>query len=302
MAERPHNRTGEPAYRRARVRRGRADDLGVRRAVSGRMLLALVGAMAFLAALAMAGLAGASALAGHWRAAGDELTVQVPDPAMLGRVMAALLAAPGVVEARAVDPAALEAALEPWLGAGAGRVGLALPAVVAVRLAPGTSAEALAAAVPGASVEAHEPWLRRLAALLWRLEASAAAVVGVVGLVAAAVVAVATRAGLALRREAIEIVHGLGATDGFIAGRFARRAGRLAGWGGLLGVLGAAPVLAGLVATGFELAPGRDMAEAAARAVPPALWAGFAAVPVAAGMIGWGTAQVTVRRWLRRLP
>ena len=275
------------------------------------MLLGLVAAMAFLAALAMAGLAGAQALAGHWRAGGDELTVQVPDPAdgRLARVVAALRAAPGVADAREVDPAALEAALEPWLGGGttkggAGRAGLPLPGVVAVRLAAGASADGLAALVPGAVVEAHEPWLRRLSALLWRLEACAALVVGLVGLVAAAVVAVAIRAGLAVRRESIEIVHGLGGTDGFIAGRFAGRAGRLAGGGGLLGVLVAVPVLAGLVAAGvgLEVVPGRQALEGLARGVPGALWAGFAVVPVAAAAIGWGTAQLTVRRWLRRLP
>ena len=37
-------------------------------------------------------------------------------------------------------------------------------------------------------------------------------------------------------------------------------------------------------------------------ALPPALWIGLPALPLAAGMIGFATAQGTVRRWLRRLP
>ena len=60
---------------------------------------------------------------------------------------------------------------------------------------------------------------------------------------AAAVIAVATRAGLAARREAIEIVHGLGATDGYIAARFAGRATLLAATGGIAGAVLALPVL-----------------------------------------------------------
>ena len=71
-------------------------------------------------------------------------------------------------------------------------------------------------------------------------------------------VAVATRAGLAARRDAIDIVHGLGATDGYIAGRFAARATLLAAAGAVFGSLAALPVLLGLAALAgpFTGAPG----------------------------------------------
>ena len=45
------------------------DDLGLRRALGDRMLPLLVAAMAFLAALAVAGSAGAAALVRHWQRA-----------------------------------------------------------------------------------------------------------------------------------------------------------------------------------------------------------------------------------------
>ena len=48
---------------RPRLRPARLDDLGLRRALSDRLLPLLVGAMAFLAALALAGAIGASSLA-----------------------------------------------------------------------------------------------------------------------------------------------------------------------------------------------------------------------------------------------
>ena len=123
----------------------------------------------------------------------------------------------------------------------------------------------------------------------------------------------ATRAGLASRREAIEIVHGLGATDGFIAGRFARRATLLAATGGLAGTAVAVPVLlalAGIAApftgrsSAASLGTSLDL-QAVADAVselPPELWACLIALPAAAALIGFLTAQGTVRRWLRRLP
>ena len=123
--------------------------------------------------------------------------------------------------------------------------------------------------------------------------------------VAAAVIAVATRAGLAARRDAIEVVHGLGATDGYIAGRFARRATGLATLGAACGAVAALPVLLGLatLAAPFSAQGGAAAPAGAIPGVlPTALWLALPALPAAAAAIGWLTAQGTVRRWLRRLP
>jgi cell division transport system permease protein len=37
-------------------------------------------------------------------------------------------------------------------------------------------------------------------------------------------------------------------------------------------------------------------------ALPPVLWLALPGLPLAAGAIGFATAQATVRSWLRRLP
>jgi cell division transport system permease protein len=158
---------------------------------------------------------------------------------------------------------------------------------------------------PGTLVESHGEWLRRLSALASSLQACAGLMLLVVAAVAAAVVAVATRAGLSARREAIEIVHGLGATDGYIAARFAKRAGRLAAAGGLAGTLAAMPVLLGLanLAAPFASPGGAARLDAGPlAALPAALWLMLSGLPCASALIGFVTAQVTVRRWLRRLP
>ncbi len=132
--------------------------------------------------------------------------------------------------------------------------------------------------------------------------ACAALALALVAFVATAVVAVATRAGIAARRDAIEIVHGLGATDGMIAGRFAARLTLLTFAGALAGVLGAVPILlviASLTAP-FAAVPAAGVALAAR--LPAVLWAALPTLPLAAGCIGWVTAQVTVRAWLSVLP
>ncbi len=315
--------TVRPDHRSAALLRpARFDDLGLRRALGDRLLPSLVAAMAFLAALALAGTVAASTLARHWQeGAGSVLTVQVPQPAAaaegagarLARVLALLRGTPGVVLARVLTEDELAALLRPWLGSGPGRIALPLPAVIEVRLSdPALDVERLAArveaAAPGTLLESHDVWTRRLTVLARSLQACAGLALGVVGFVAIAVVAVATRAGLAARRDAIEIVHGLGATDSYIAGRFARRATMLATAGAAIGAIAALPVLLGLagLAAPFTGQPERTAAWTGAgdlaTALPPALWLSLPALPLVAAAIGWLTAQGTVRRWLRRLP
>jgi len=66
------------------------------------------------------------------------------------------------------------------------------------------------------------------------------AVFGLISLAAAATVAFATRAGLAARREVVEVLHLSGAEDSFIARLFQLRFARMAAMAGLFGAGGAA--------------------------------------------------------------
>lgn len=285
----------------ARRTRYSRDPLGLRRALSGWLLPGLVAAMALLAALAVAGAEGAAALAERWqRGAAAAVTVQLPDgdAARTGTALATLRAMPEVADARAMDAARLAELLRPWIGAGGG---LPLPAVIELRLRdaradPVLIGDRLAAVVPGAVVEAHGLWVQRLAALARSLQALAWAVLALVAAVGAAVVAVATRAGLAARRDAVEVLHGLGARDAEIAGRFARRLGLLAATGAVVGTAASVPALALLA----DLAAPWTGAPAGGLAALP--WVALGSVPPLAFLVGWATAQLTVRRWLRRLP
>src|SRR5690242_17535205 len=121
------------------------DELGLRRAISERMLPFLVAAMAFLAGLAMAGWVGAASLAERWQhVSSSTLTVQVPKPGQaatqndgtrIERVMRLLVGTPGVVSARALTDDELADLLKPWLGSDVERLAIPLPAVIAVQLA-----------------------------------------------------------------------------------------------------------------------------------------------------------------------
>jgi cell division transport system permease protein len=285
------------------------------------MVPLLVAAMAFLAALALAGWFGTAALSRHWQqGAGASLTVQVPqatdpsarpDQTRLVAVLALLTGTPGVASAHALSDQELADLLRPWLGQGAERLAVPIPAVIAVRLTDSTTdlaplAQRLDAAAPGTLVEDHGVWIRRLAVLARSLQACAGLALLLVAGVAAAVIAVATRAGLSTRREAIEIVHGLGATDRYIAGRFAARATLLAAVGAAGGAVAALPILLALARlaapfAGDTGAAGDSLADALGT-LPPALWLALPCLPAGAAAIGYATAHGAVRRWLRRLP
>jgi cell division transport system permease protein len=295
-----------------------ADDLGLRRALSDRLLPLLVAAMAFLAVLALAGAVGAQGLAAHWRGdASAMLTVQVPQPDAPGEAGSAgysraaavqrlLAGEPGVMSARLLTQAEVAGLLSPWLGQNTQALALALPGVLEVHVAGANVASALSARLqtvaPGTLVEANGVWFDRLAALAGSLQACAALALALVTFVATAVVAVATRAGLAARRDAIDIVHGLGATDGMIAGRFSARLTLLTFAGAAAGVVGAVPMLLAIASLTAPFGAPSGPGIALAARLPPLLWAALPTLPLAAGCIGWLTAQVTVRAWLAVLP
>lgn len=294
--------------------RHRGDLLGLRSALSDRLLPVLVGAMSFLAALALGGALACANLAQSWQ--GDTaaaLTIQIPQPAdpdagndgtRLAAVQRALAANHDVEDATVLTTAEMNRLIAPWIGGDAASLGLALPAIITAQWAGSGSSDALAAQLqqlsPGTVIRTGAIWAQRVATLTTSLQGCALAVLLIVALVAAAVVAVATRSGLAQLRDTIEIVHGLGALEADIATRFAGRATWLALAGSLGGAVLAAPVLAWLA---WLASPFTGPAHPASLFnLPPSLLALLPLLPACAALIGWSTAQITVRGWLRRLP
>jgi len=297
------------------------DELGLNKAMAGRLLMLLVAAMVVLAALGVGGGVAAWSLAHEWRqGAGSALMVEVPRPGARSgeetradRVLELLQAGPEVASAHLLTQDELRTLLRPWLGGDVGALGLELPAMIEVHLvAPGAGDASqlmtqVEQSVPGTIAESSDDWSARLLALGRSLAACAGVAVALVMSIAVALVALAASAGLAAQHETIEILHMLGATDGDVANRFARRLGGLTFAGGVAGALLALPLLAELatLAAPFGVAPADQVAAqplSILTTLPPAIWESLIALPCAAGGIGWCTAQITVRAWLRRLP
>lgn len=269
-------------------------------------LIFVVAVLCFLACLTAIGVIAANRAAQGWtgQLTGEATVIvrprggETPDAAA-ARAAEALSATPGVAEARALEPAKAYDLIRPWLGDVSDLEDLPVPRLVAVTLdsrrptdARGLSA-ALAAQHIDATVDDHSIWIkdiRRAGALVRWLGAG---VFALIAAAAAAVVAFATRAGLAARRDVVEVLHLAGAENSFIARLFQVRFARVAGLAGFLGAGAAAALGAGLrIGGGTEgLTPALPLAWTDLLAVLPC--------PLLAALVAAVAAQVTAMRLIR---
>jgi len=295
------------------LRAGR--DLPLDRDASARYLPWLIAVMVYLAALGVIGALVMNKMVAHWSAGlQGAATVQIPpeDPAGGGagraarvdRAIEILLATEGVSGAEVLEPDEIAALIEPWLGAAADYGDLPLPDLVAVTFDPANApnlerlAGDLARAVPGSALDDHQRWLAQLADLARSIELVAGFVVALIGLAAVATVIFATRMGLSLHAPIIELLHLIGAQDGYVAEQFQSNALRLTLRGGVLGVCLAAITVLLLQRIAGNL---QDL-PVPALALGLFDWALLIVLPPIVAGIAMATARFTVLRTLGRLP
>lgn len=269
----------------------------------------IVGAMVYLATLALAAAMVLASAGSEWRTElAGKLTVQVPPPQGMAtddvdRVVRLLRATPGVAEALPLDDRAMGKLLAPWLGNDVAVASLPLPALIDVRLRPGARidtkalAARLADASPGTTLDDHGVWMRSVLRFAAALRTIAVAIVVVIGVTAVMTVVFATRAGLAAHDEVIEVLHLVGAQDGYIARQFQLHVRTFALKGGAVGFVLAIVTLALLA----SIAPASELGLLPSLRLGPLQWLALAGLPLAAVAIGMATARLTVMRALARL-
>ena len=247
---------------RALFQRGPA--LLSREAGGERWLMVVVAVLCFLASITAVGALAADRAAHGWaRQLRAEATVQVrprvdeTGPTAAARAAETLAGVKGVAEAEAMDRKAAERLLRPWVGEAA-LPDLPLPYLVTVRLDPNnpasapTLSRALAEAGLDASVDDHSLWRGEVERSAGVITALAGAAFLLIAAATAAVIAYATRAGMAAQASVIETLSLNGASDGYVAGLFQRRFGGLAAQAGAMGAGVAALLLALLRLIGGE--------------------------------------------------
>jgi len=295
----------------------RRSDLPFERDESSRFLPWIIAFMVYLAALALAGamLLDAGLLRWNQSVSGtftiqlsplpeDEGTKEAELTEHLQAVLRRITDIPGVHRVKLLSDEETAALLEPWLGAEGLSTALPLPTLLDLEIDNGAEVNAetvrarLADIVPGAVVDDHRSWLEPALALARSIEWLAAAIVLLIGIVATGAVTFATRTGLYIHRDVIELMHLMGARDSYIARQFQFHALAIGLWGGFLGLL-----LAGLTLLGLMILPGHgELTASAVPALPAERWLLLAALPVASGIIALLTARFTVLRALARRP
>lgn len=218
--------------------------------------------------------------------------------------LALLAQHPAVISAQRVPDAELERLLEPWLGVGADREAVPIPALIDLRLRTEATQEQLssmrrllARQAPAARIDAQSAWLKPVFSAISSLQWLAAVLVVLLGLTSAAAVWLAARSALGTNRNTIEVVHLLGGTDSQIARIFQRSVGFDAALGGAAGL---ALGLTAVLLLGAQFA-GLDSGMVASGGLSWINWTMLALIPVLGVIIAVITARLTVMGALRRM-
>ena len=245
--------------------------------IAGRALIVIIAIMTFLGSLTVGAVDLVRTAADDWTTSiVREATIQVR-PAR-GRDLKADVARateiasgfPGIADVSPYTAEETARMLEPWLGSNLATDDLPIPRLIVLRLATERPADlaalkqALAEALPNASLDDHRQWFDRLKAMARAVVVVGIVIVTLMILTTGLSVIFATRAAVATNRPVLEVLHFVGARDAFIAGEFQRHFLWLALKGGLAGGAAAVTgiVLAGLIASRWRATAGGDQIEA----------------------------------------
>jgi cell division transport system permease protein len=284
-----------------------------RNSITGHALAAVVAIMTFLASLTTGAVSLVMTSASEWQSdVAREITIQVrpvegrnieADVAAAARIAGSVA---GVADVRPYTADESLRLLEPWLGSGLVLDDLPVPRLIAVRIdgdRPADSAAlrtAIAAQVPSASIDDHRNWIGRMRAMTGVAIAGGLAVLTLVLAATVLSVTFATRGAMATNRNVVEVLHLIGAKDGYIASQFQSHFLLLGLQGGALG--GGAALMVLLLA-GFV---GDRLVGTAAGEQSAALfgsyaigWLGYLAVVAQVALVA-AAAALTSRRVVQR--
>lgn len=228
-------------------------DFPLRKDDTNRMLPWIVAFMVYLACLTMIAGINMNRYITHKSASlNDTITIQIPGTVREAERDGAIqflrelddLSGVTVLPERDV-----RALLEPWLGTGEAVDALPLPTIIEAKLKAGSFStpsdirEQVQAHHAAIEVDDHHSWLEKLNQFTHSVQLVAGVIVLMIIGITVAVVVLAARTGLRLHARAIEILHMIGATDGYIARQFQFNALLLAVKGGLIGVALTVPTL-----------------------------------------------------------
>jgi cell division transport system permease protein len=219
-----------------------------RNSISGRALVAVVAIMTFLASLTMGAAILVTNTAGEWQSdISREVTIQViPAPgrdldATVDKAVSVARGTAGIADVRPYSKEESTKLLEPWLGSGLSLNELPVPRLIVVKIAADTTPDlaqlrrVLADQVPGAMLDDHRGWTERMRAMAGTAVAAGVCILVLMFAATILSVAFATRGAMATNKAVIEVLHFVGAKNGFIARHFQHHFLILGLQGGVIG-------------------------------------------------------------------
>lgn len=204
-----------------------------RNSISGRALVAVVAIMTFLASLTTGATVLVSRAAGEWQSdISREVTIQVsPAPgrdldATVDKAVAAARDYPGIAEVQPFSKEESTKLLEPWLGSGLSLDELPVPRLIVLKIAPGAAPDfaqlkrVLSDQAPGAVLDDHRGWMDRMRTMARTAVGASIGILILMFIATMLSVSFATRGAMATNKSVIEVLHFVGAKNGFIAQHF----------------------------------------------------------------------------------
>ena len=227
---------------------GKANPILPATSVSSRALTLVVAIMTFLACLTLGSVILVNRTAATWQTQiAREATIQIRPAegfdmdAALEKARALAETFDGITSASIVDRAATARLLEPWLGSGLDLDSLPVPRLVVVTIDPNSppNFEAISASVardiPNASFDSHRNWVDRLITMARTTALFGTAIFILVLAATVLTVVFATRGAMAGAGHVIEVLHFVGAKQGFISRQFRHRFFLIGLWGAMAG-------------------------------------------------------------------
>jgi len=285
-------------------------DIALARDEASHFLPWIIALMVYLAALTLTGgfTLHRTVMAGH-EARAQSFSVHLPhmnDKAQetTDKVLAVVKETPGVAEAAVLDSGRIREMVEPWLGKSNSLSSLPLPTVIEGKLAKDTMVDFAAlkikidAIAPGADVDDHKQWFEQFSGFVHIVQWVFYAIAVFIIATTAAVVIFACKTSLKIHRNTVNLLHRLGAMDGYIASQFQQHATLLALKGAFVGSGFAASTLLAL----YLMARHIDSPLFPSFALSSLHAAILVALPVLMSLIALASARISVLSTLRKMP
>lgn len=298
----------------SRPKHKRKYDIPLQRSMGTGYLVWIIALMVYMATLMLSGDIALHRVTGQWEnTMTGRMTVEIPPVEGANEVAAntradavieVLEGTHGIVSARRLPRDELLTMIEPWLGGIVAPDVLPMPVLIDVEISPQQKPDIAALnarikrQVPDARLDDHQAWLNNVLELIGAMKIAALTLTFAIFMTAIGAVGGAIRSRMALHGDEVNLLHLMGASDGYIASQFQRYAMIATLQGGIAGILLAWITLYAL---------GHMAGELDSQIVPQLSlglkdWAMLGLIPLTGAAIAMLTARRTVIGQLRKMP